>query len=661
MSNWREQILREFVPGLARVTSVSDIDGLLRDPGVIQAIEDQGFYILQFEDSIEFRYDYESRFRASWDAGENKELVVVFNPREQGFERLPADVLESARRLSFSLSDIFPRLSYPVISQLESVYFTPLHEAQSHYASQDIGEVLTRDFVLQHVFGIVPSVIKTDSDLMRTLCDRHYFKLNIPSMMDNHLISRLRQNRAFDDWPLELILPSGTAFWEFLNERWPYFVEQNSDLVLTDGTHLKHPGPLLLPFDHDGVKIYIDHLLWQGILTPITVSSGSKLSTASLRIGISGGSNDETGVRFEQAFKDLSAECPNDSATPQQWLIYATRYSHVTMLWTQMSVDERNRREKGFYEYRDSVNTSFFNWAKDHYGTLFNYPPSSPLMVNHIQGFINHRLASNLCTRAAFILIDGMAIEQWLVLKESLRLNGFAGAIEEKALFAWIPTITPISRQAAFSGQIPRYFSDSFKSTAKDEKRWRHFWTDRGFTADQLAFTAVSGNAAELVQVMSVCSGDTLVFGITLYKVDKIMHGMQLGSVGMASQVRAWAEEGFLLQLFHRLLELGFELYISSDHGNVEATGVGRPKEGVLSDTRGERCRIYSDSILTRQCLEEFPDALSWPSLGLPEKISAVLAPYGQAFTTKGAKLVCHGGAALEEVCVPFVRISKSL
>ncbi len=70
MSEWREQIVRRFVPNVARVTAVSDPDGLLRDPGVFQAIQAKGFSILQFEDSVSFRFDYESRFRSKWDAGE---------------------------------------------------------------------------------------------------------------------------------------------------------------------------------------------------------------------------------------------------------------------------------------------------------------------------------------------------------------------------------------------------------------------------------------------------------------------------------------------------------------------------------------------------------------------------------------------------------------
>jgi len=57
--------------------------------------------------------------------------------------------------------------------------------------------------------------------------------------------------------------------------------------------------------------------------------------------------------------------------------------------------------------------------------------------------------------------------------------------------------------------------------------------------------------------------------------------------------------------------------------------------------------------------MEGFPEAISWDSSGLPEGISTLLAPYGKAFVQKDLKLLCHGGAALEEVCVPFIRLSN--
>jgi hypothetical protein len=149
------------------------------------------------------------------------------------------------------------------------------------------------------------------------------------------------------------------------------------------------------------------------------------------------------------------------------------------------------------------------------------------------------------------------------------------------------------------------------------------------------------------------------VVGLVVDKVDKIMHGMELGAAGMHNQVRQWAAGPFLAQLFDLLLENGFRVYLSSDHGNIEASGCGRPSEGAVADLRGERARIYPDSLLRGQVKERFPDALEWPPIGLPEDYLPLLAPARAAFVRKTESLVGHGGASIEELIVPLVQIER--
>jgi hypothetical protein len=660
MSEWREQIVRRFVPKVARVTAASDPDGLLRDPGVFQAIQGNGFSIVQFEDSVSFRYDYESRFRSKWDAGSDAELVVVFKPGEHQFETLPADVLANAQRLAFTLKDIFPKLSYAVVSQLETIYFDPLYRAQQQHASQPQDEAQTRGFVLRYVFGIEPAVINSVPGLLAMLLQRHYSKATIPTMLDAYLVAALRENPHFSTWPLDVIVPNRSAFWEFLNERWPIFVKQSrgGQIELHErSSSLKYAGPEVLPFSHDLIRIYIDNLFEDGLLTPVQWDWNQALDQKWIRVGLLGNKAQNTDLRFEELGKHLLEKCPDKSATPQDWLTYAYRYAQANVLWTQISPTARAQYQKQFPELRGYVNQQFFDWLSNHYAGLYNYPASSPLMVHHIPGFVGHQLAGDSSRRIAFILVDGLAIDQWLVLKESLKAGGLTGAIEENALFAWIPTVTPISRQAAFAGKIPRYFADTLLRTDRDEARWRQFWADRGLSPAQIGFVSIPGDIADLAAVEDALSAHTRVLGITLYKVDKIMHGMQLGAVGMSGQVRTWAEEGFPLALLTRLRKQGFEVFISADHGNTEGIGIGRPKEGVLSEKRGERCRIYSDPTLRKGCLAAFAGTHTWDHAGLPENICTLLSPYGKAFTQDGTTLLCHGGAALEEVCVPFIRI----
>ena len=91
MSDWRAHILKEFTPGVQPITAVADPDGLLTEPRLSQALTERGFESVLFEDSISFRFAYESLFRARLDAGESVDLVVLLGdaasgPRNRPFE-----------------------------------------------------------------------------------------------------------------------------------------------------------------------------------------------------------------------------------------------------------------------------------------------------------------------------------------------------------------------------------------------------------------------------------------------------------------------------------------------------------------------------------------------------------------------------------------------
>jgi len=149
------------------------------------------------------------------------------------------------------------------------------------------------------------------------------------------------------------------------------------------------------------------------------------------------------------------------------------------------------------------------------------------------------------------------------------------------------------------------------------------------------------------------------VVGLVVDAVDAIMHGMTLGAAGMHNQVRQWAEEGCLTSLIDLLFGQNYAVFLTSDHGNIEAVGCGRPAEGAVADIRGERVRVYSNQLLRAQVAARFPDAIEWPSHGLPEDYLPLLAPGRCAFVREGERIVGHGGMALEELIVPFIHIER--
>jgi hypothetical protein len=147
------------------------------------------------------------------------------------------------------------------------------------------------------------------------------------------------------------------------------------------------------------------------------------------------------------------------------------------------------------------------------------------------------------------------------------------------------------------------------------------------------------------------------VLGIVVDKVDRIMHGMELGTAGMHNQVRQWAAEGFMNSLLRLLFSNGFAVYLTADHGNVEAAGYGRPKEGMLAEVRGERVRIYEKDALRSRVASSFPESIELKPLGLPEDFLPLIAGGRRAFVPSGQRTVAHGGITLDEIVVPFVRV----
>ena len=141
---------------------------------------------------------------------------------------LPYDLLQAGRKLSFNLGDIFPNLSYPVVCALDRGDMDALFEAQDRHAPGQLGDNATKEFVLRHVFAIAPELIKQPSDLLRVLLRRHYKGQRIPVILDERFIQLLQENSTFDNWPLESLVPDREAFFAFLQERWPIFLDREA-------------------------------------------------------------------------------------------------------------------------------------------------------------------------------------------------------------------------------------------------------------------------------------------------------------------------------------------------------------------------------------------------------------------------------------------------
>ena len=709
MPDWRDRILKALTPGAARLTVAADPDGLLLEAALLEAVRERGFEIVTFEDPVAFRFDYESRFRSRWDRGEGAGLEVVVRTEGHDPAALPCDLVQAGRQLSFGLGDLFPALSYPVVASLDRSDLDTLHLAQERHRPNRLGDDATRDFVLRHVFDFAPELVRRPSDLLRLLLRRHYRGQRLPRLLDERLANLLRQGGAFASWPLATILPDRDAFFAFLQERWPRFLDRLAGGIGADelrdvegGSGLAIGGPADLPFDHADVRVYIDNLFVEGMLRPAVHESGRALRGEWAAVGVRIDPEADRRRRLRRLAEAVRTTLPEPDAHHREWLAFACRWAELGVLLSETAAaaradssslttgsravqsdadppttESRVRQANSgsliagpraapadsgspIADLRSDVDRAFLAWIERRYAGLHNQPPAPPVMVHHLPRFLARRLADDPRRKAALVVVDGLALDQWIVLRDALAIQRPALRFREGAAFAWAPTITSVSRQAIFAGTPPLHFPASILTTDREASRWTRFWSDQGLAVRETGYAKGLGDGLPEGVRELVSRPAMRALGLVVDKVDKIMHGMALGAAGMHNQVRQWAGEGFMAGLLDALLDGGFAVFLTSDHGNVEAEGRGRPAEGAIAEVRGERARIYPDPVLRSRVKEGFPDAIEWPSMGLPEDCLALLAPGRTAFVREGERIVGHGGVSLEEVVVPMVEIERA-
>ena len=136
MSAWTDRILQEFPAELSRFWIACDPDDLLLDEHILRGLRERGFEVLPFEDPISFRTEYEERYRSTWDRGEDGSAeALILQLRGTDLNALPWDYVRMGRKVSLSLADLFPKLSYSVIHQIDPEYHnSPNRSYQNHRA-----------------------------------------------------------------------------------------------------------------------------------------------------------------------------------------------------------------------------------------------------------------------------------------------------------------------------------------------------------------------------------------------------------------------------------------------------------------------------------------------------------------------------------------------
>lgn len=243
--------------------------------------------------------------------------------------------------------------------------------------------------------------------------------------------------------------------------------------------------------------------------------------------------------------------------------------------------------------------------------------------------------------KAAIIVMDGMSEFDWMILKRS-----FTGiCYRQSAAFAMIPSTTSISRQCLLSGKYPSQLVEPWKQS-KEKNEFYECARKYGYKDNQIGYER--GYDARFSAFVK-CGA------VIILDIDELVHAQYQGRIGMLNDDTVLMKQNKLAGLTKRLLQDGFDVYITADHGNTPCTGLGRlTGSGVEVETRSHKMVVLKDFANKDSLIERY-GLLEYPKYYLPKHYDYLICNVGDSLDIKGENVMTHGGISLDEVVVPFI------
>lgn len=329
-------------------------------------------------------------------------------------------------------------------------------------------------------------------------------------------------------------------------------------------------------------------------------------------------------VRYAEAFLNREAE---KAASYEEWSRIARKSATLSYY---AAVSEINRED-------EPLNQAFLDFLVDGYQKLSSISSrKAPSILPRTWDLIAK-------DKTALIVMDGMSMFDF----EVFRRDEWPFRYDYEGSFALIPTITSVSRQALIAGKYPSQLESPF-SLAKEEKEFYEAAAAHGFSKEKAyygrGYDADPGPFAKLAAII-------------VNDIDDMVHGQIQGRTGMLQDVRLLSKSNKLQALIRRLMEQGFTVYITADHGNTECTGVGPLKRtGVETETKSKRMIVLKDFGEASKDLKQ--KTILFPGYYLDKNYQYYICKDNTSFDAKGKTVMTHGGLTIDEVIVPFIKIT---
>jgi CheY-like chemotaxis protein len=329
------------------------------------------------------------------------------------------------------------------------------------------------------------------------------------------------------------------------------------------------------------------------------------------------------------------------------------------------------------------ANTVFGRYLNQEYKGWLQNNNDGPLLSPQIfKKYVNPLLEKD--KKVMFFLIDCMRYDQWLVFEPFLS-NYFS--IDTDFYYSILPTATPYSRNAIFSGLYPsdieRMYPELWQQGQDESSLNRHEeellkrqlernGIDINFKYEKILHADAGRKVADKIQSYGQSKLAAFVFNF----VDTLVHSRSDSDVikelapdisAFRSVTEAWFQHSSLLQMFKGLANEDVTLVITTDHGSVRAlrdTKVYGDKDTATNLRYKYGRNLKADEPDTVIFMDN-PADFRLPKVGAINNYMIAREDYYFVYPTNYHKYqnryrdtFQHGGASLEEMILPVATLT---
>lgn len=601
MGKLRQTIIEHLKKFDQRILLVRNTDQFFNHTEREAWLKENGIFVFEGK-VIEFRLFYETVIKPK-EFAYDKVIYLVNSP-----DQVLDDIQLESMYLDFKIRDYLPEFHEDILVQADTGLLQYLFENRP---LKNLNRYESAKHVVENYFEVDADHFGTREAVLVKWIQLYQREELIPNFVKNLLI---QPSVKFVD---EKILKNKELLFSYLQREWENFVNN---------------GECEIDFSHQRLAYNLNNLFLNGLLDPLE----SKVSEAINSLIPFGVKSDKDLVGPEHLKVALAGELDVEEI---RWDAAIVPISEV------IKAALKQRCYQDVDSFIQKLNNRFQNHLENEYkenilpSSSINYPKVVSKVLDHISH--NHQSEDKL----ALIVIDGMAYWQWLMVKDHLIEHGIKA--DQKLMYSWLPSITQLSRQALFKGSVPE---SSYRQSPPNEKKlWESYWSKKNIPLNQIDYKHGTYNFQ--------LGGVTNRFAFVDTALDEKMHSCS-DYQDLYSLTENWIRSKNLTNLILKLKKLDFTIYITTDHGNVQAKGwrnlqqietFGANKSGSRSKRHLE---YYVDESLAEKFLAKNPEIKS-----NIKRDGAVLYLQDNSAFTNDNSVVTHGGSHLTEVLIPFVKI----